>query len=104
MYAIIKDGGHQYRVESGRRISVQRREVEKGATITFDQVCLVGGEGGPKVGRPFVQGATVEGKVVTPELKAKKVVVLKYRRRKNSVRRNCHRQKFTVVEITAIKA
>lgn len=104
MYAIIKDGGHQYRVENGRRLHVQLRDdVEKGAVVRFDQVCLIGGEGEPKVGKPFVAGASVEAKVVEPVRKARKVIILKYRRRKNSQRRNGHRQKFTEVEITAIK-
>ena len=104
MYAIIKDGGHQYRVESGHRLHVELREnVEKGASIRFDQVCLIGGEGEAKIGKPFVTGASVEAKVIEPLFKARKVLILKYRRRKNSQRRNCHRQKFTEIEITAIK-
>ena len=105
MYAIIKDGGHQYRVENGRRLHIQVREnAEKGATIRFDQVCAVGGETETKVGKPFVSGASVEAKVIEPLLRAKKVIILKYRRRKNSQRRNGHRQNFTEVEITSIKA
>ena len=64
MYAIIQDGGHQYRVETGRRLRVEVRETEDGATLTFDQVCLVAGEGDPQVGTPFVDGATVEAGAV----------------------------------------
>ena len=104
MYAIIKDGGHQYRVEMGTRLKVQLKETEAGATVRFDEVCLVGGDGASKVGKPFVSGASVEAKVVRPLVRAKKVVILKYRRRKNSVRRNCHRQNYTEVEVTAINA
>ena len=104
MYAIIKDGGHQYRVENGRRLRVQLKEgVEKGGQITFDQVCLIGGDGEPRIGKPFVAGAAVDAKIVEPLKKAKKVIILKYRRRKNSVRRNGHRQKLTEIEITAIR-
>ena len=102
MYAIIKDGGHQYRVEAGQRFKVQVRNVEAGSTIRFDSVCLLGGDGAAKVGMPFVAGASVDAKVVTPLVRAKKVVILKYRRRKNSVRRNCHRQNYTEVQVTAI--
>jgi large subunit ribosomal protein L21 len=104
MYAIIKDGGHQYRVEMGQRIRVQRRAVEAGKTITFKEVCLLSTKSDEaRIGKPFVSGASVEAKVLAPEVKASKVIILKYRRRKNSQRRNCHRQKFTEVEITGIK-
>ncbi len=105
MYAIIKDGGHQYRVENGRRLRIQVREdVAKGASIRFDQVCLIGGDGVTKVGAPFVAGASVEAQVIEPMKRDKKIIILKYRRRKNSQRRNGHRQNFTEVEITSIKA
>jgi large subunit ribosomal protein L21 len=103
MYAIIKDGGHQYRVEMGQRIRVQKKDVEAGSTITFKEVCLFSEKDEAKIGKPFVSGASVEAKVLTSEVKARKVIVLKYRRRKNSQRRNCHRQKFTEVEITGIR-
>lgn len=104
MYAIIKDGGHQYHVEVGQRVRVQKRDVAPGATVTFKDVCLLATKDDQaKIGKPFVAGASVEAKVVQAEIKAKKVIILKYRRRKNSQRRNCHRQKFTEVEITGIK-
>jgi large subunit ribosomal protein L21 len=106
MYAIIQDGGHQYRVENGGRLRIQVRDnVEKGAAIVFDQVCMVGGgEGAAKVGAPYVKGATVEATVTTPMKRDRKVIVFKYRRRKNSQRRRGHRQNYTEVQITAIKA
>jgi large subunit ribosomal protein L21 len=104
MYAIIQDGGHQYRVEMGQRVRVQRREVKQGGTITFKEVCFLSTKDDePKIGNPFVSGASVEAKVVQAEIKAKKVIILKYRRRKNSQRRNCHRQQFTEVQITGIQ-
>ena len=103
MYAIIQDGGHQYRVELGQRLRVQRREAQSEGIITFKQVCLLLNDDEPKIGKPFVSGASVEAKVLQPEIKAKKVIILKYRRRKNSQRRNCHRQKYTEIEITGIK-
>lgn len=103
MYAIIQDGGHQYRVETGQRLRVEKRPVEAGATITFDQVCLFAGDGEAKIGKPYLAGASVEAKVLRAEVKAKKVIGLKYRRRKNSQRRHGHRHQFTEVEITGIK-
>jgi large subunit ribosomal protein L21 len=104
MYAIIQDGGHQYRVEMGQRVKVQKRDAEQGGVVTFKEVCFLSTKDDePKIGKPFVKGATVEGRVVNAEFKAKKVIILKYRRRKNSQRRNCHRQKYTEVEITGIQ-
>jgi large subunit ribosomal protein L21 len=104
MYAIIQDGGHQYRVEMGQRIRVQRRTAGAGSTITFKEVCLLSTKDDEaKIGKPYVSGASVEAMVLAPEVKARKVIILKYRRRKNSQRRNCHRQKFTEIEITGIK-
>jgi large subunit ribosomal protein L21 len=104
MYAIIRDGGHQYHVEIGQRVRVQLRDAKPGAVVTFKDVCLLSTrDDEAKIGKPFVAGASVEGKVVQAEMKAKKVIILKYRRRKNSQRRNCHRQRYTEVEITGIK-
>ena len=103
MYAIIQDGGHQYRVEQGQRLRIQRKEVEAGKVITFESVCLLSSGDAPKIGKPFVSGASVTAKVVQAEVKAKKVMTLKYRRRKNSQRTSGHRQKFTEIEITGIR-
>ncbi|MAG55798.1 MAG: 50S ribosomal protein L21 [Planctomycetes bacterium] len=104
MYAIIQDGGHQYRVEKGQRIQVELRPTEKDAVVTFDQVCLVAGSGDPQVGRPFVDGAKVEGKVIQPELKAAKIVGHTFKRRKGTHRRYGHRQRYVEIEITEISA
>lgn len=103
MYAIIQDGGHQYRVENGQRLRVELRQVDAGATITFDQVRLIADEGQePRIGKPFVDGATVEAKVVNPLFKSKKIDVQTFKRRKNVHRKIGHRQKYTEVEITGI--
>src|ERR1700683_3684447 len=80
MYAIIADSGRQYRVTSGQVIRIDRPD-EEAKSITFNQVLLVGGEGEPKVGTPFVSGATVAADVLGP-VKAKKVHIIKYKRRK----------------------
>ena len=103
MYAIIQDGGHQYRVEMGQRLKVQKKDVEAGKPITFKEVCLLSTGDEPKIGKPFVKGASVTANVLQAEVKAKKVISLKYRRRKNSQRKSGHRQKFTEIEITEIK-
>ena len=105
MYAIIQDGGHQYRVEKGQRLQLELRKTEAGAALTFEKVCLIGGEkDGPRIGKPYVDGAKVEAKVLRPEVKAKKIEVYFYRRRKGSSRHIGHRQRYTEVEITDISA
>ncbi len=102
MYAIIKDGGHQYRVEQGQRLRIHFREVAENSQVTFDQVCLVAGDGATRVGTPFVAGATVEAKVVSPLVKGVKLNPSFYRVRKHSRKRTGHRQHYTEIEITGI--
>ena len=105
MYAVLDDRNQQYRVQPGDRIQIHLREdVEQGSTLTFDKVCLVGGEGEGKIGTPYVAGASVTAKVVSPETKGPKLVVAKFRRRKDSRRKTGFRAKFTEVEIEAINS
>jgi large subunit ribosomal protein L21 len=104
MYAVILDGGHQYRVEQGQRLQVELRPTEAGSTLVFDSVCLVAGEGSSQVGSPFVAGARVEAKVLKPLVKGKKVNGHTFRRRKSTHRRWGHRQQYTEIEITSISA
>lgn len=98
MYAIIRDGGHQYRVSEGDEILLERTGLEPGERITFSEVLYVDGE----VGQPIVDGAAVEAEVVREE-KARKIHVVKYKRRKNYRRRFGHRQRLTRVRIAAIR-
>ena len=100
MYAIIQDGGHQYKVEEGDVCRIQLKDVEVGASITFDKVAAVGGDQ-LSVGTPYVSGATVEGTVVN-QLKGKKINVSFFRRRKDSRRVLGHRQRYTEVRINSI--
>ena len=102
MYAIIKTGGKQVKVEVGQTIFVEKLDVEEGATVTFDEVVLVGGEE-TKVGTPLVEGATVEA-TVEKQGRDKKVVTFRYRRRKDSHRKQGHRQPYTKLTIDAINA
>jgi len=105
MYAVIQTGGKQYRVEPGKTITVEKLAGDAGAQIVFDQVLLVSsGDGGNvTVGKPLVAGAKVTAQIVEQE-RADKLVVFKFRRRKNYVRRNGHRQDVTTVKISEIKA
>ncbi|MBG9979674.1 50S ribosomal protein L21 [Facklamia sp. DSM 111018] len=103
MYAIIKTGGKQVKVEEGQSIFVEKLDVAEGDKVTFDEVVLVGGEGETKVGSPFVSGASVEA-TVEKQGREKKVVTFKYLRRKDSHRKQGHRQPYTKLVIDSIKA
>jgi large subunit ribosomal protein L21 len=102
MYAIIEDGSHQFRVTEGDRIRVDGRNGKPGDELVFSNVLLIGeNDGRTTIGGPEVDGAQVLGKIVN-QYKAKKVIIQKFRRRKNVRRRNGHRQSFTVVQITRL--
>ena len=102
MYAIIRTGGKQYRVQQGEVVRVERIPGEVGATVTLGDVLLVGGEGEPKLGGPRVEGASVVGTVVEQGRDAK-VRVFKYKKRKHYRRTRGHRQSFTAVRIDAVR-
>lgn len=104
MYAIIEEGGRQYKVTSGDTILIDR-EAPPGdeKSIAFDRVLLVAGEGTPKVGLPTVAQATVTADVVGEE-KGKKIDIQKYKRRKGYHRKIGHRQRYLRVKITGINA
>ena len=102
MYAVFKTGGKQYRVAAGDKVRVEKLPGNAGDAITFDQVLLVGGDT-LKLGQPLVGGAKVEAKIVVQGL-GKKLIVFKFRRRKNYRRKNGHRQPFTALEIVNIVA
>ena len=102
MYAVIQTGGKQYRAEPGQTLWVEKLAGNAGDTITFDQVLLVAdGEGKVSVGTPIVAGAKVTASIVEQGL-GEKLVVFKFRRRKNYVRKNGHRQELTAVKIASI--
>jgi large subunit ribosomal protein L21 len=101
MYAVIETGGKQYRVQNGDQICVEKLNVEDGAQVVFDKV-LVCGEGADiKVGTPYLEGITVEGEAVESG-KGKKVVIFKYKAKKDYRKKQGHRQPYTMVEITGL--
>ena len=102
MYAIFKDGGHQYSAQIGQRINLELRDAAEGDELEFTEVLLVSHEDGVTVGQPTVEGAKVVVKVLK-EVKADKVIIRWFRRRKNSRRKNGHRQRYTQVEVVGIK-
>jgi large subunit ribosomal protein L21 len=101
MYAVIRTGGKQYRVTEGQTLRVEKLTGKAGDKLTFSDVLLVGGDS-PKIGQPFVKGATVLAEIAG-EGKGKKIVVFKFKRRKNYRRKTGHRQPFTELKITGIK-
>ena len=103
MYAVIKSGGKQHRVVEGETLKLEKLDVETGETIAFDDVLLVGEGESVKVGQPVVEGAKVSAEVVAHG-RHEKIKIIKFRRRKHSMKRAGHRQWFTEVKITAIEA
>ena len=100
MYAIIETGGKQIKVEQDASIFVEKLELNEGDTVTFDKVLFANG----KIGKPYVEGATVTG-VVEKQGKGKKITIIKYKAKKSSTRRKQgHRQPYTKIKITAIEA
>ncbi len=103
MYAVIKTGGHQYRVKEGDKLTIDRLEGEIGSALKLEQVLLVGKEGEePTVGQPIVTTASVDA-VIKEQNRAPKITVFKYKRRKNYKRKKGHKQEQTVIEIKKIK-
>ncbi len=102
MYAVIRTGGKQYRVTEGDRVRVEKLEGEVGSTLVIDDVLMVGGET-VSIGKPVVAGAKVTA-TITGQDRAKKVIVFKFRRRKNYRRKNGHRQPYTELKITGVSA
>ena len=100
MYAVIKTGGKQYRVTEGQKLRVEKLPGNPGDALKFDEVLLVGGDT-PKIGQPLVKGASVAAEIVGQD-RGKKIVVFKFKRRKNYRRKNGHRQPYTELKITGI--
>ncbi len=107
MYAIVEIQGQQFKVEQGNKLFVHHiKDVEAGKTVEFDKVLLVDADGAVKVGAPTVEveGAKVVCEVINPLVKGDKVIVFKMKRRKDSRKRNGHREQFTQVEVKSVIA
>lgn len=103
MYAVIETGGKQYMVEEGMNLRVEKLAGDKGGDLTFDSIVLVGGDGKPRVGTPYVEGVTVAAKVAL-QGRERKIMVYHKKRRKGYEKRHGHRQDFTEITITKINA
>lgn len=102
MYAVFVSGGKQHRVVEGETLKLEKIEVATGESIDFDQVLLVANGDDIKIGAPVVDGAKVTAEVVSHG-RGDKVKIIKFRRRKHSMKRQGHRQWYTEVKITGIK-
>ena len=103
MYAVIQTGGKQYRVRAGDTVLVEKLDGAVGDAVQFDEVLLVSGDDAVSVGKPMLDGAKVTGEIVEQTL-GKKLIVYKFKRRKDYRRRNGHRQKYTAVKINEVVA
>ena len=103
MYAVIQTGGKQYRVSEGETLRVEKLPASAGDKLTFDTLLFADDGGNVQVGRPLVSGVKVEAEVVSQGL-GKKIIIFKYKRRKSYRRKQGHRQPYTALKITAIKA
>ena len=101
MFAVFKSGGKQHRVSEGDVVKLELLDVEPGEEVVFDEVLMVSNGDDVSVGAPFIDGGQVKGEVIRNE-RDKKIRVIKFKRRKNYLRRQGHRQWFTEVKITAI--
>ena len=105
MYAIVIINGQQFKVEEGKKLFVHHiRNAEAGQTVEFDKVLLIADGDAVKVGAPVVEGAKVVVEVNTPVVKDDKVIVFKMKRRKDSRKKNGHRQQFSEVTVKSIVA
>ena len=101
MYAIIETGGKQYKVQNGDQVKVEKLSAEAGNTVVFDKVLACGEGSDIKVGTPYLEGLTVEGEVVESG-KGDKVIIFKYKAKKDYRKKQGHRQPYTLVEITSV--
>jgi len=103
MYAVIQTGGKQYRVAQGSALRVEKLPAEAGATVELDQVLMVADGETVRVGKPYVEGGKVTA-IVKAHGRADKVKIVKFRRRKHYLKRQGHRQWYTLLEVTDIGA
>ncbi|MBC8203204.1 MAG: 50S ribosomal protein L21 [Planctomycetes bacterium] len=103
MYAIVEDSGTQIKLTTGDILEVDLRECNDGDMLTLDKVLMIGGEGEPTLGTPYVDGATVEVEVLE-EFKGEKLDIIKFKRRKGYRRKTGHRQRYLRIRVGEISA
>ena len=103
MYAIIEQGGKQYRVVKGDKFRVEKLQAEDGSVVELGKVILLGKDDETVIGTPYVEGAKVTAKILESG-KDDKVIVFKYRMKKNYRKFRGHRQRYTLIEIVSVEA
>lgn len=101
MYAIFENGSHQYRVSEGDTLTIDRQVGAHGEELVFEKILLVSGADGSTIGTPLVAGAKVVGRIIR-QFRDKKIIIQKFRRRKNMRRKRGHRQYMTTIQIKSI--
>ena len=102
MYAVIRSGGKQLRVEPGQQIRVEKLVGEAGDTVEIPEVLMIAGEGDARIGTPTIEGAKVVG-TITGQTKGPKIIIFKMKRRKGYRRKTGHRQKYTEIRVDSIE-
>jgi large subunit ribosomal protein L21 len=101
MYAIIETGGKQYRVEEGETIFIEKVKAADGEVVAFEKVLMISGDEGLTIGKPYIENAKVEATILKTG-KQKKVIIFKYKAKKDYRKKQGHRQPFTQVKIDKI--
>lgn len=101
MYAVIESGGKQHRVQEGETLKLEKIEIAPGESVNFDKVLMIGEGETVKIGAPYLDGSIVTAEIIA-QGRHKKVKIVKFRRRKHSMKQAGHRQWFTEVKITGI--
>ncbi len=101
MYAIIETGGKQYKVQEGDSVRIEKLDLVEGDAVTFDKVLFLSNEDGVSVGKPYLEGVTVDA-VVEAQGKAKKIIVFKFKPKIDYRRKQGHRQPYTQIKIEKI--
>lgn len=101
MHAVIRTGGKQYRVQKGDIFNVEKLDAEVGSDITFDEILAIGNGDEIRIGAPLIEGATVRARIIKTD-RLKKVIVFKFKKRKQYKRKHGHRQHFSRIEILDI--
>jgi len=101
MYAVIKTGGKQYKVSEGDAVNIEKLTGDPGSEVVFNEVLLVSGDGEPRIGKPYLEGATVTGEIINAT-KGPKISIFKMKRRKGFRKKTGHRQDLTNLKIKTI--
>ncbi|MBT9585661.1 50S ribosomal protein L21 [bacterium] len=103
MYAVVETGGKQYKVAAGQIVRVEKLEGDKGSDVVLDKILMVAGDGKVQLGAPYLNGATIEAKIVEQH-RSRKVTHFHYKPKKSIRIKRGHRQPYTALRIDAIKA